>query len=175
MFKLIATAPIYRISEAVQVPNSTLVKRELILAETYTKDGQDFSNFVCIEFLGDRMSLLDNFMPGQRVTVEAMVKGRETRDGRFFNSISGLSIVHFQPQQPVNGVRQAPMQAAPQQGYQAPTGMAVGVPQQYAYQPLPAPTPNYQQAQYQQTLEASRRPYGQQPSGPGMADLPFPS
>ncbi len=172
MFKLIATAPIHSISPVYQVPNSNLTKRELVLVETYTRDGVDYSNFISIEFLGDRVSLLDNYQPGHRVQVEAMIKGRETRDGRIFNSITGLSIVPFQ--QSANGTRPAPMPANPQPSYpqqgtytqqgSAPYGQGANGYQQQ----------NYQQARYQQALEASRQQYGSQPQGPGAADLPFP-
>ena len=174
MFKLIATASIHRISPVIQVPNSNLSKRELILVETYTREGQEYYNFISIEFLGDRMPLLDNFVPGQRVSVEAMIRGRESRDGRFFNSISGLSISLYQAQQPMGGTRPA---QAPAPGYQTPQYQQPGQTQGQQYmQPAAPQYPQQvpQQNQYPQTATAAQPPYGQSAPMPGVNDLPFP-
>ena len=44
-------------------------KRELVLNDSWERDGKQYPNFVVMEFSGDKISQLDNFMPGHRVTV----------------------------------------------------------------------------------------------------------
>ncbi len=180
MIKLKATAVIHSISPVLDIPSRTggqnFQKRELVLNDSWERDGETHPNFVLIEFSGDRMQQLDNFMPGQKVTVDAYVNGRE-HQGRFYNSIKGQSIVHYQPQQ---ATVQQPQNAAPVPG---------GYPQQPAYPQAPqypqaAPMPGGypqqqaapvypQQQQYAAPAQARQQPYGQQPYSPGMAELPF--
>lgn len=117
MIKLIATAPIYLISPMVEVASKTggqpFQKRELLLDDSWTdNEGKPHTNIVSIEFTGDKMALLDQFFPGQKVTVEAYVNGRES-GGRYFNTIRGAKIAPYQPQQQAQ-----PQQ--PQQPYQQP-------------------------------------------------------
>ena len=165
MIKLTATALIHYISPVLQV-SENFQKRELILNDSWEKDGKTYPNFVLIEFTGDKMAMLDNFAPGQRVTVEAYVNGREYQ-GRYFNSIKGMGIVPYQapsnvgqrPAQPApgsypqqhSGYQQAP-ELYRQGGYpQAPGGYPPqpAYPQQapypqhggYARPPAPAPMP----------------------------------
>lgn len=163
MIKLTATSLVHSISQVMQV-TERFSKRELVLNDSYTKDGQVYENFVKVEFTGDRMALLDNYAPGQRVQVEACINGRAGRDGTIFNTVRGLSIAPYQPQQ------------APAPAYQQPAqqGYAPAPAQPYAQQAAAYPQQGYQQApqQYQQPA------YPQQPhtqyGSPGMADLPFP-
>ena len=81
MIKFTATALIHFISPVIDIPSrnggQSFQKRELILDDSWTKDGNTYTNFVLIEFSGDKISQLDNFVPGQRVTVEAFINGRE--------------------------------------------------------------------------------------------------
>ena len=135
MIKLIATAHIHYISPVLQV-SGNFQKRELILDDSWEKDGKSYPNFVLIEFTGDKMSLLDNFAPGQRVSVEAYVNGREYQ-GRYFNTIKGMGIVPFQAQQSYpSAVGQRPVQTAPGGYPQQPA-----YPQQGGYSQAPAPAP----------------------------------
>lgn len=147
----------------VQVGN--FQKRELILNDSWERNGEVHENYVSIEFTGEKMAMLDTIMPGQRVTVEACVNGREYQ-GRYYTSIRGLSVAPYQPQQ----------QAAPQQQY-PPQPSAPGYAPQQQYQQAPgyAPAPAYpQQAQYpQQYQQAPQQAYPPQ-GGPAAADLPFP-
>ena len=83
------------------------------------------------------MDLLNQFAPGMRVTVEALVSGREA-NGRVFNSIRLLGI-----------------QQAAQQTYAAPTMP----PQQPMYPQQPAPA-------YQQPAYPNAAPYPQQGYAP---------
>lgn len=100
-------AIIYSISQVQEIPSRNggdpFRKRELILDDSWSdRDGVVHPNYVLVEFTGDKMSLLDNFQPGQRVNVDACVNGREY-NGRVFTSIKGLGITPYQEQ--------------PQQGY----------------------------------------------------------
>lgn len=179
MIKLTATALIHYISPVIEIPSKTggnpFQKRELILNDSYTaQDGTARPNFVCIEFTGDRMNLLDQFAPGMKVFIEACVNGRES-NGRIFNTIRGLAI---QPQQMVSAYPQQPQQGFQQSAY----------PQQASYpQSAPAPQPSYPQQSafgqapggYPQQGYAQGQPMPQQPvqqsQSLGTADLPFPT
>ena len=189
MIKFKANALVHSISPLIEVPSktngNTFQKRELILNDSYTKDGQDYYNYVLIEFTGDRMSSLDGFAPGQMVTVEACVNGREYQ-GRYFTTLRGLKISHYvPPQQPHSPQPQQPQQpqAYPQQsqqpqGYTQPQNYPQGqmYPQQYGAYPQQAPLPG--QA-YPQQYGQPQQPYGQpqQPyNTPGPSqndDIPF--
>lgn len=168
MIKLTATALIHYISPVMQVTEN-FQKRELILNDSWERDGKTYPNFVVIEFSGDKMPQLDNFVPGQRVTVEAYVNGRE-HQGRVFNTIKGQTMTLYQPQQSNRAPAPAPgypsVPTYPQQAY--PTAPAPGYPQQpYGQQPGAAyPQQTYAPAPGQQS-------YGQQSHSPGVADLPF--
>ena len=145
MIKLTATAIVHYISPVIEIPSKTpggqgFTKRELVLDDSWTKDGVTHPNFVTIEFSGDKMFQLDNFTQGQRVTVEAYVNGRE-HQGRYFNSIKGQSVTLYVAQQTGSNAGQH-VAAAPG-----------GYPQQPAYPPQPAypqqpaypPQPQYAQ------------------------------
>lgn len=138
MIKLTATAPIYSISPVIDIPSKNggnpFQKRELVLDDSwFDRDNQPHQSLVIIEATGEKIDLLNQFTPGMRVTVEALVSGREA-NGRVFNSIRLLGI-----------------QQAAQPTYAAPT-----MPQQqpmYPQQPAPA---------YQQPAYPNAAPYPQQ-------------
>lgn len=165
MIKFTATSLIHSISPVLQVTDR-FQKRELVLNDSWERNGEVHPNFVLVEFTGEKMALLDNFAPGQRVNVEAIVNGRE-KEGRFYNSLRGLSISAYQPQQP--GPYVPPQQMAPQ-GYPAPqygqpsypqtAPMSAAYPQQAPAYP---PQPQYPPQQYQQAP----------PQGPTAENLPF--
>ena len=111
MIKLTATAIIFHISPILQV-SENFQKRELILDDSWEKDGKTYPNHVLFEFTGDKMSQLDNFYPGQRVTVEAIINGREYQ-GRYFNTLRGQSVTLYQPKQSPSTMGQRPAPAAP--------------------------------------------------------------
>ena len=171
MIKLTATARVHSISPVIDIPSKTggqpFQKRELILDDSWEKDGKRYPNFVLIEFSGDAMAQLNNIYPGQRVSVTAYVNGREW-NGRILNSIRGSSVTpEAAPayQQPTAAYpqQQAPY---PQQGYQQ-----APYPQQ-----APAPSPAYpQQPAYGPApAQPYQQPQGyQQPQSPGVADLPW--
>lgn len=122
MIKLTATALINYISPTQEIPSKSggtpFIKRELVLDDSYQKDGKTYTNYVPVEFSGDKCAILDQFAPGQRVTVEAYVNGREY-NGRFYTSIRGQSVT---------------LAGQPQQGYQP-----YGQPMQQPYQPYGQP------------------------------------
>jgi hypothetical protein len=66
-------------------------KRELVV----TEQGGQFPKHIPIEFKQDKTSLLDDFKPGDEVSVTAFVDGREwSKDGvtKYFLSLSGNRI-----------------------------------------------------------------------------------
>ena len=158
MIKLTATALIYHISPVLQV-SENFQKRELILDDSWEKDGKSYPSFVLIEFTGEKMALLDSFVPGQRVTIEALISGREYQ-GRYYNTIRGLSIVPYQPHQTATyTIGQPPAQSVPG-----------GYPQQAMYPPPPGgyqqgaypPGSNPQQPAYSQPAYPQQQTYTQQ-------------
>lgn len=171
MIKLQATAIIHSISPVIEIPSKTggqnFQKRELILNDSWvSRDNQTVQNFVVIEFSGDKIGQLDAFIPGQRVTVEAIITGRE-HNGRIFNTIRGQSVQHYQQpaqQAPGHSIPQPQYQQAP--GYQTPP--TPGYPQQTAAPAYPAQQQYAQQPQYSPTPA-----YPPQPASPGVNDLPF--
>ena len=124
------------------------MKRQLVLDDTTEKDGNVYPNCICIEFTGDRMAQLDNFITNQLVKVEAFVSGREY-NGSYFHNFRGLSIAPYTPQQP-----QGPQgYAQPQSPYgqPAPQGYAQAPAQQTPYgQPYGQPM---QQQGYGQPMQ----------------------
>lgn len=177
MIKLTATALIHYISPVLQV-SENFQKRELILNDSWEKDGKSYPNFVLIEFTGDKMSLLDNYAPGQRVTVEAYVNGREYQN-RYFNTIRGMGIIPYQPQQaPPSSAGQRPAQPAPgypqQAAYpQASGGYAQGGYPSGGYQAPYPQQPYPQQGSYSQPPAPAPMPGTPQGGNLGPDDLPF--
>ncbi len=158
MIKFTATARIHSISPVTQV-SENFSKRELILDDSWTdREGQPRPSFVCVDFTGQNMALLDQFVPGQRVSVEIFVSGRE-HNGRVYNTLRGQSVTLCDSVW--NGQRQA-TPAYPQPGYagypqQGPSGYGQPYPQQPQQQTSPSQYPQ-QPAQY----PAAPSPYPQQ-------------
>ena len=153
MIKLTATALIHYISPVMQVSDN-FQKRELILDGSWEKDG--------------KMPMLDNFTPGQRVTVDAYVNGREYQ-GRYFNSIKGMGIV---PYQASSTVGQRPAQPAPGSYPQQPTyPQAPGAYQQGGYPQAPGGYPQ-QPAYPQQAAYPQQGSYAQPPAPAPMPASP---
>lgn len=181
MIKLKATALIRSISPVIEIPSKSggqpFQKRELVLEDSWTKDGNTYTNIVLIEFSGDKMAQLDSFGPGQRVNVEAYVSGREYQ-GKVFNTIKGSTIELFQAQQAAPSTGQYPQVPGgypPQPQYpQAP-----GYPPQGAYPPggYP-PQPVYPQQGGYPSQSSYAQPPAPMPSAPqgsnlGPDGLPF--
>lgn len=177
MIKFSATnALVHSVSPVIEIEPKTggqpFCKRELIIDDSWDKDGKHYSNFVSIEFTGDKMAQLDSVYHGMRVNVDGLLSGREYNN-HIYNSVRGLSVSPYQAQQP-SAPAPAPMPIGyPQQpqyqqvpGYQA-APMPGGYPQQpqqYAPSPAPATAP---------VTAPAQQPYSP-PSSPGADDLPFP-
>lgn len=115
-------------------------KRELLLDDSWEKDGQRYQNFVLVEFQGEKMQMLDSYAPGQRVNVEGVINGRE-HNGKYFNTVKGLSISPYQTQQ------YAHTPAYPQQPPAYPQAPAYQQPAAYPQQNAPQ-QPSQQPSQW---------------------------
>lgn len=85
------TGTIKKIGDTQSVSDS-FKKREVVIttAEQYPQD-------ILIEFVQDKCSLLDNYKPGEEVSISINIRGREwtnPKDGsvRYFNTINGWKI-----------------------------------------------------------------------------------
>lgn len=154
-------------------------KRELIIDDSWDKDGKHYPSFVSIEFTGDKMNQLDSIFPGQRVNIEGMLSGREYNN-RIYNTVRGLSVTPYQAQTqyssaPAPAPAPAPMPGYPQGGYPQASP--------YPQQPMPgypqASTPTYPQQQapaqpqYQAQSAPPQQSYNSPNRGPGVTDLPW--
>ena len=85
------TGKIKFIDETKTYGNNGFQKRELIIT---TND--DYPQPICIEFVQDKCTLLDNYSVGQDVKVGINLKGREWKspegETKYFNSIQGWRI-----------------------------------------------------------------------------------
>lgn len=83
--------------------SSGFTKREMVVTVEDGKYPQDIS----IEFVQDKVSLLDNLGPGQAVTVTFDIRGREY-NGRYFNNLQGWKVVVEGDQPASAGGEQSP-------------------------------------------------------------------
>ncbi len=67
--------------------NSGFTKREMVVT---VEDGK-YPQEILIEFVQDKIALLDNLAPGQEVTVTFDIRGREY-NGRYFNNLQGWRV-----------------------------------------------------------------------------------
>ena len=146
------TGAVHSVSQLLQVPTQTgkpFEKRELVLnCSSYnSQTGEPIENYIKFEFVGDKMSLLDNLQVGQRVVVSFSLQGRSytnrsTGHTDYFTSIRGYKI-----EQPQTRVASQPgeyrqPQAPPQPVYpQQPAYQATQQPYQ-TYYPNPQPQDN---------------------------------
>lgn len=68
--------------------DSGFTKREMVVI---VEDGK-YPQEINIEFVQDKVSLLDDLQPGQAVTVTFDIRGREY-NGRYFNNLQGWKVV----------------------------------------------------------------------------------
>lgn len=175
-------ALVHYVSAEIEIPSKSggqsFIKRELIIDDSWERDGRVHPNFVLVEFTGDKMAMLNGIVPGHRVNLEGMLTGREY-NGRVFNTAKGLSVSFYQ----------APQQPQQQQGtlycedkYPKPAGAggywyAPGCahppnPQYGSSQPQQAPPAQQQFPQYDLAPQAPQTA-AQQPAVPGVNNLPF--
>ncbi|MBA6414214.1 DUF3127 domain-containing protein [Parahaliea sp. F7430] len=70
-----------------QTFNSGFTKREMVVI---VEDGK-YPQEINLEFVQDKVALLDNLSPGQEVTVTFDIRGREY-NGRYFNNLQGWKV-----------------------------------------------------------------------------------
>lgn len=68
--------------------DSGFTKREMVVI---VEDGK-YPQEINLEFVQDKVALLDALQPGQEVTVSFDIRGREY-NGRYFNNLQGWKIV----------------------------------------------------------------------------------
>jgi hypothetical protein len=68
--------------------NSGFTKREMVVI---VEDGK-YPQEINLEFVQDKVSLLDDLQPGQEVTVSFDIRGREY-NGRYFNNLQGWKVI----------------------------------------------------------------------------------
>ena len=90
--------------------NSGFTKREMVVI---VEDGK-YPQEINIEFVQDKVSLLDNLQVGQEVTVTFDIRGREY-NGRYFNNLNGWKIATSGDEIPFSteGQPSAPPDVAP--------------------------------------------------------------
>lgn len=77
-----------KIIQEVKTFDSGFTKREMVVI---VEDGK-YPQEINIEFVQDKVALLDNLQVGQEVTVTFDIRGREY-NGRYFNNLQGWKIV----------------------------------------------------------------------------------
>jgi single-strand DNA-binding protein len=77
-----------KLIQAVQTFDSGFTKREMVVI---VQDGK-YPQEINLEFVQDKVGLLDNLQVGQEVTVTFDIRGREY-NGRYFNNLQGWKIV----------------------------------------------------------------------------------
>jgi hypothetical protein len=68
--------------------DSGFTKREMVVI---VEDGK-YPQEINLEFVQDKVALLENLQPGQEVTVSFDIRGREY-NGRYFNNLQGWKVV----------------------------------------------------------------------------------
>ena len=106
-------------TENIQYQDKTFAKRELVLDCSHFDrfTGQQFENYVSLQFTGNRVSELDNFKAGELVQVSYFLSGRKSeKDGKvkYFTNIVGLKIEPY-------GANNVQQPQAPQQPSEQPT------------------------------------------------------
>ena len=67
---------------------SGFTKREMVV----TVDDGRYPQDINLEFVKDKISLLDDLQPGQEVTVSFDIRGRE-HNGRYYNNLQGWKVL----------------------------------------------------------------------------------
>ena len=83
--------------------SSGFTKREMVVT---VEDGK-YPQEISIEFVQDKVALLDDLETGQAVTVTFDIRGREY-NGRYFNNLQGWKIVAASDQSPSSAEAQSP-------------------------------------------------------------------
>ena len=86
--------------------DSGFKKREMVVI---VEDGK-YPQEINLEFVQDKIALLDDLQPGQEVTVTFDIRGREY-NGRYFNNLQGWKIAS--PEARTDGYSEAQFSAPP--------------------------------------------------------------
>ena len=76
-----------KLLQETQTFGSGFQKREIVVT---VEDGK-YPQEICLEFVQDKINLLEGIEPGQDVTVTFDIRGREY-NGRYFNNLQGWKI-----------------------------------------------------------------------------------
>ncbi len=76
-----------KLLQAPQTFGSGFTKREMVVT---VEDGK-YPQEISLEFVQDKVALLDALQPGQTVTVSFNIRGREY-NGRYFNNLQGWRV-----------------------------------------------------------------------------------
>ncbi len=87
---------------------SGFTKREVVL----TVEGGKYSQEIVLEFLQDKVSLLDNLTEGQEIKVFFDIRGREY-NGKYFNNLVGWKIEASEATETPSGSGEADRPAIP--------------------------------------------------------------
>ncbi len=88
--------------------DSGFTKREMVVI---VEDGK-YPQEINVEFVQDKVSLLDSLQVGQEVTVTFDIRGREY-NGRYFNNLQGWKIVTVGDEPAISREDQSPPYPAP--------------------------------------------------------------
>ena len=87
--------------------NNGFRKREIVVTTE-----EQYPQHIMVEFVQDKVDLLNNFQVGQPVKISINLRGREwvnpQGDTKYFNSIQGWRIESLQQQQPPAGMPPVP-------------------------------------------------------------------
>ena len=71
------------------------VSENFKMREIHVETEEQYSQTLCIQFVQDKTSLLDNFKPGEKVKIEVNLRGKEVMKENkpiVFNTIQGWKI-----------------------------------------------------------------------------------
>lgn len=78
------------------MPLKEVGEKKLKIRELHLLTVEQYSQPVCIQFAQDKVSLLDNYNPDDKVNVEVAIRGREViKEGQeplIFNTLNGWKI-----------------------------------------------------------------------------------
>jgi len=102
-------AGVVKLLQEPQTFSSGFTKREIVLS---VQDGQ-YTQDVCVEFVQDKVALLETIKAGQIITISFNIKGREY-NGRYFNNLQGWRIeTEKSAQSTVENVKQESLPVVP--------------------------------------------------------------
>ena len=81
------TGIIHKIFETQQI-SATFQKRAFVLRQDNVgNDGKDYPEFISLEFIQDKVDVINSYQEGQEVEVLFNIKGRHWKDDKYFNTL----------------------------------------------------------------------------------------